>query len=68
MKSFSAVLAARALHRCGLAGPSAERRAARPSQHPTGIAHASLPADRLPRGKLDLQQTTVMNQQALGKT
>jgi hypothetical protein len=39
------------------------------SQHPTGISHRLPPLqDHLPPGKTDLQQTTLMKQQASGKT
>jgi hypothetical protein len=49
--------------------PSAERHVARAVAALDGD-HSSPapPQDHLPPGKLDLQQTTVMNQQASGKT
>jgi hypothetical protein len=70
MESFSAALLAAS------AAPLRGWRCPRPngaqpglSQHPTGIAHRlPPPQERLPLGKSDLQQTTVMNQQASEKT
>jgi hypothetical protein len=52
-----------------MAVPSAERRRAEAVATPNGdLSSPAPPQDHLPTGKSDLQQTTVMKQQASGKT